>query len=93
VCLSEENEWVPASGRGTVYTFSIVRHPFGRAWEALVPYVVGIIELAEGPRMVSNIVGIPPEEVEIGMDVEVLFEPISENITLPLFRPASEVRS
>ncbi len=78
---------MPASGRGTVYTFSVVRHAFRRAWEPLVPYVVGVIELAEGPRVISNVVDIPPEKVEIGMDLEVFFQPISETVKLPLFRP------
>ncbi|HEY3115702.1 MAG TPA: OB-fold domain-containing protein, partial [Chloroflexota bacterium] len=57
------------------------------AWEPLVPYVVGVIELAEGPRVITNIVEIPPEKVEIGMAVEVFFQPISDTVKLPLFRP------
>src|SRR5581483_10256016 len=86
-CLSTEDEWLPASGRGTVYTFSIVRQALARAWQPFVPYVVAVIELKEGPRVVSNVVGIEPEAVQIGMGVEVVFEPISDAITLPLFRP------
>lgn len=88
-CLSSEHEWVQASGRGTVYTFSIVRHAFRRAWEPLVPYVLGVIELAEGPRLLSNVVDVAPEEVRIGMEVELMFEPISEDMKLPLFRPCA----
>ena len=86
-CLSSEHEWVPTSGRGTVYTFSIVHHAFRRAWQPLVPYVLAVIELAEGPRLLSNVVGAAPESVQIGMDVEVIFEQISETMKLPLFRP------
>ena len=85
-CLSIEHHWVPASGRGTVYTFSVVRHAFRHRWERLVPYVLAVIELAEGPRLLSNVVDIPAEEVQIGMEVELIFEPISETMKLPLFR-------
>lgn len=88
-CLSAEYDWTPVSGRGTVYTFSVVRHPFRKVWEPLVPYVLAVIELAEGPRMISNVVDISPEEVRIGMKVRVTFQPISETITLPLFRPVA----
>jgi uncharacterized OB-fold protein len=71
-----------------VYTFVIVRQALGRGWEALVPYVVAIIELAEGPHILSNVVGIEPEGVAIDMPVAVTFEPVSDSIKLPLFRPA-----
>jgi uncharacterized protein len=87
-CHSTEYEWTPASGTGAVYTFSVVRQAFRRAWEPLVPYVLAVIELAEGPRMISNVVEISPEEVQIGMPVTVTFQPVSETISLPLFRPA-----
>src|SRR4051794_11819160 len=74
-CLSTEYEWTPASGNGTVYTYSIVHQAFRRVWEPLVPYVLAVIELAEGPRMISNVVEIPPEEVRVGMPVTVTFLP------------------
>jgi uncharacterized protein len=89
-CLSSELEWVPASGRGIVYTFSVVQHAFRRAWQPLVPYVLAVIELAEGPRLLSNVVEVPPEEVRIGMDVELVFAPTSEATKVPLFRPAAK---
>ena len=92
-CLSSEHEWVPACGRGTVYTFSVVRHAFRRAWQPLVPYVLAVVELAEGPRLLSNVVNVPPEQVQIGMEVELLFEPISEATKLPLFRPVPTGRT
>lgn len=88
-CLSTDYEWVPASGRGSVYTFSVVRHAFRRAWEPLVPYVVAVIQLEEGPRVLSNVVDTSPESVDIGMKVEVTFQRISDTITLPLFRPSA----
>ena len=86
-CLSAEAEWAKLSGRGTVYTFTIYRHAFGRQWTDDVPYNVAIIELQEGPRMISNVVGCPLEEIEIGMPVEVVFQGITERFSLPKFRP------
>ena len=85
-CLSSENEWVPASGQGTVYSFVIVRESL-RGWKFAVPYVVAIIELAEGRHMLSNVVGIPVEHVQIGMRVRVFFERVNEEISLPKFKP------
>ena len=85
-CLSSENEWVPASGQGTVYSFVIVRESL-RGWKFAVPYVVAIIELAEGRHMLSNVVGIPVEQVQIGMRVRVFFERVNEEISLPKFKP------
>ena len=85
-CLSPENEWVAASGQGTVYSFVIVRESL-RGWKFEVPYVVAIIELAEGRRMLSNVVGIPVEHVQIGMRVSVFFERVNEEISLPKFKP------
>jgi uncharacterized OB-fold protein len=69
-----------------VYTFVVVHHQFHECGGE-VPYVAAVVELAEGPRIVSNIVGIPHHQVKIGMPVMVLFEQASEEIFLPLFRP------
>jgi uncharacterized protein len=55
--------------------------------EAYVPYVISVVELDEGPRMVSNIIGCKFTDVKIGMKVEVLFEDVTENISLPMFKP------
>lgn len=84
-CLSPDHEWVAAEGRGTVYTFVIVRQALkGETFR--VPYVVAVIELAEGPHILSNVVGPAVEEVKIGMPVEVFFERISSEISLPKFK-------
>lgn len=87
-CLSDRFQWQRVSGKGQVYTFSIIRRPPRPEFGESVPYVVGVVELAEGPRMISNVVGCPPEEVKIGMPVVVTFEDATEQITLPKFRPA-----
>jgi len=87
-CLSEDIEWIEASGKGTMHTFSIIRRPPSDAFAADVPYVVALIDLEEGPRMMSNLVGIQAEQARVGMPVKVVFEKITEEITLPKFRPA-----
>jgi uncharacterized OB-fold protein len=83
-CLRDALEWTPVSGRGVVYTFSVVRRPQMDAFEA--PYVVAEIEIEEGPRLLSNVVGIAPDDVRIGLAVEVGFEDF-EQISLFNFRP------
>jgi uncharacterized OB-fold protein len=86
-CFSTNVKWEKVSGRGTVYTYTVVRRALSPDWEDAVPYTVGVIELAEGPRMVSNVVECSPEDVKIGMSVEVTFDNITENATLPKFKP------
>lgn len=88
-CGSLQLSWEDASGRGTVFTFSIARRPTHPAFNEAGDYVVAIVELAEGPKVTTNIVGCDPEEVEVGQAVEVVFEDVGEDgIALPLFRLA-----
>ncbi len=86
-CLSEELRWVESSGRGTLYSYTVVHRPQQPQFE--VPYTVAIVELEEGWHMLTNLVDVPDGALEIGMPVEVDFRPMSEEITLPFFRPAS----
>lgn len=86
-CQSAELEWVEANGAGTVETFTICRVPVAEAYADDLPYVVAIVRLAEGPAMMSNIIGCDAEAVTTGMPVEVVFEVRNEEITLPQFRP------
>lgn len=83
-CGGRELSWRASSGRGTVASFSVVRRAITKAYEA--PYVVALIDLEEGPRLMSNIVDCAPEEVAVGQAVEVGFEAWSQTITLPVFR-------
>jgi len=85
-CLSTEYDWVDLSGRGTVYSYSIVWRPQHPAFLPMVPIVLAAIHLEEGPLIVSNIVNCPEEEVKIGMLVRVVFERVSEHIALPKFQ-------
>ncbi len=84
-CNSLEWEAVEASGNGTVYSFVLPRHPEFPFME--YPYVVALVELQEGTRIVTNIVGAPPGEVSIGMPVVVTFEHFDDGLVLPQFTP------
>jgi uncharacterized protein len=84
-CWSESLRWSDASGFGTVYTFTIMRRPPVPEFAAQVPYVVALIDLAEGPRMMANIVGDEAQAVRIGERVSVCFEQRAES-AVPQFR-------
>ena len=86
-CLSEKITWSEASGRGKVYSYTVIHRPPSMKFQADVPYTVAIVELDEGVRMMSNIIGIDPEDVRVGMAVEVVFDDITPTISLPKFRP------
>ena len=86
-CGSEEIEHRPASGRGRVHSFSVVHRAPGPAFRNDVPYCVLLVELEEGPRMVSSLTGGDPMAVSFDMEVELVCERQDEKITLPRFRP------
>ena len=86
-CYSQNLAWVESSGRGTVYSSTTVHRPQRLEFE--VPYTVAIIELEEGWYMLSNVIGCPHEDIEVGMPVEVTFQKMSDEITLPMFRPVA----
>lgn len=79
--------WRDASGRGTVHTFTIIRQNHAKPFRDMLPYVVAIVELEEGPRIMSNVTGCDVADVRIGMPVEAYFEDLEESIGAPLFRP------
>lgn len=86
-CGSEDIEHRPASGRGRVHSYSVVHRAPGPAFRADVPYCVLLVELEEGPRMISSLVDGDLDAVTFDMDVELVCEPQDEKITLPRFRP------
>jgi uncharacterized OB-fold protein len=89
-CGSVELGWEDASGRGVVHTFTVARRPTHPAFAGDEPYVVAVVELAEGPRVTTNIVGCAAEDVRVDLPVEVTFEEAGpDGIALPLFRPAT----
>jgi uncharacterized OB-fold protein len=85
-CFSDRVEWVNASGLARVLSFTIVRRPVSAAFAADVPYIVALVTLEEGPQMMTNIIGCAPEDVTIGMPVEVIFEDWTDTISIPKFR-------
>ena len=86
-CLSDQYTWEQASGRGTVRTFGVMHQKYHPAWAAEAPYNVTIVELEEGPRLPTNIVGVENAQIRVGMPVIVDFER-HEDVALPKFRPA-----
>jgi uncharacterized protein len=86
-CGSSGVEWVQASGKGTVHTYTVIHQQGMPLWRDEVPYVAAIIDLEEGVRMTSNVVDVQPADMSIGMPVEVTF--VDEGMyVLPRFRPA-----
>ena len=88
LCYSKEVEWIRASGKGMVFSFVVYHKAYHPAFEADLPYVVAIVELEEGPHLLTNIVGCDPASVSCDMPVHVSWEDISEEFSLPKFRPA-----
>lgn len=87
-CFSAALAWTLVSGRGVVHAFTIpYRHP-SPAFQPDLPYVVAIVELEEGARLMTNLVGVPPDpqHVRVGMPVEVLYDDVTPEVTLPKFR-------
>jgi uncharacterized OB-fold protein len=88
-CLSARVEWKAVGGRGKIFSFVVFHRLYHPGFEGELPYTVALIELEEGPRLVSNVVGCPPAEVACDMPVEVVFEDVTPEVTLPKFRPRS----
>lgn len=87
-CTSGQLEWKTASGKGTVYTYSVVRQSYHPFFRNKIPYAVAWIDLDEGPRILSNVVGVtdPLTDIKIGMKVQVEWEAHDE-LSIPLFKP------
>jgi uncharacterized protein len=90
VSCAGETEWVDASGRGTLYTYTIIRQNRSPAFAALSPYAVGIVELEEGVRMMSNIVDCDVEQLSIGMALQVVLVKAADDVGLPFWRPVTD---
>lgn len=88
-CWASAWDWRPVSGRGEVFTFTVMRRAYHPGFVDQLPYVVAVVQLEEGPRLISNVVGCEPDAVDVGMAVEVFFEDVTAEVTLPKFRPRS----
>jgi len=87
-CSGRDFAWTELSGRGTVYSFTVYHRVYHPAFKDKVPYVVAVIALEEGPRIISNVVGIAVDDVRCEMPVTVLYEEARDGYLIPKFRPA-----
>ena len=87
-CHSSDYEWVAAKGQGSIYTYTIVQHATHPSFQDKIPYVVAVVELDEGPRIVMNVRNCDVQHVKGGMRVSVFFEKVTPDVTLPQAQPA-----
>ena len=87
-CFSTNLEWVKVSGRGRLHSYTIVQQPANPAFRDDVPYVYAVVQLEEGPRIVSNIVQCNPDTLRVDMPLETVFDDVTPEWTLVKFRPA-----
>jgi uncharacterized OB-fold protein len=89
-CHTRDIAWIEASGKGTLHAFEIAYQVFNKAWKIKPPYVLAMVELAEGPRLMSNLVNVEPDPkvIKCDMPVRIVFSKLTDEITLPLFEPA-----
>jgi uncharacterized OB-fold protein len=88
VCLSTDIEWQRVSGNGRLYSYTVIHQPANRQFNADVPYIYAMVQLDEGPRMISNLVECAIEEARIDMAVTAVFDDVTPEWTLVKFRPA-----
>ena len=88
-CWSTNLGWSEASGKGEIYAFSVTYEGVESVFADDLPIVLAWVDLPEGIRMQSNIIDCDPEAIEIGQEVEVVFRKVTDEITLPYFRPVS----
>lgn len=87
-CWSTETEWIPASGNATLYSFGLMHQKFP-GFEDDVPYQYAVVELDEGPRIVSNVVGVPAHALRIDMPLRAVFDDVADDTTLIRFTSAA----
>lgn len=87
--MTEDIEWVESKGKGKIWTFSIHHMGPSKAYKGEPPYVVALIEMDEGVKMMSNVIDVDVKDVHVGMEVEVVFDDVTDEVTLPKFKPAN----
>lgn len=94
-CGSPRYEWPLLSGKGSVFSYTVVHHAAVPNLANDVPYVVAVIELLDAPgaRLISNLLDVAPEDVRVGMPVEIAWDEVRDEVVLPRFRPASGARA
>jgi uncharacterized OB-fold protein len=88
VCLSGEYAWETVSGRGEVLSTIVFHQVYHPAFKDQVPYNVALVQLDEGPRLISNVIGVDPHDVRVGDRVQAVFEAVSDDVTIHRFRHA-----
>jgi uncharacterized OB-fold protein len=87
-CLSRDATWVTVSGQGEIFSYNVMHQVYHPGFADEVPYAVVVVKVKEGAKMISNLVGVKPDAVKIGMPVKVVFEDVTDEVTLPKFVPA-----
>src|SRR3954451_22208746 len=87
-CFSGDVEWAASSGRASLYSFVIMHQLYDEAFAADIPYNIAVVETDEGVRLTTQVVGCANEALVIGMALVVVFERLSDDVTIPKFRPA-----
>ena len=89
-CWSRESNWTPLSGRGRINSWVIFHQAYFQSYQQDIPYNVVEVELDEGPRITANLCGVPNREIRSGMPVEIVFDDVTEEITLAKFKPLED---
>jgi uncharacterized OB-fold protein len=87
-CSALGGEWTPLKGEGRIFSFVVYHRAYHKGFENDLPYAVALVELSEGPRLITNIVGIAPDKLRCDMKVQVVFEDLTKDCSLPKFKPA-----
>ena len=87
-CLSNDQEWVRLSGKGAIYSYGVYHQLWHPGFTEDIPYNVALIELAEGPQIISQVIGCKNEDLACGQEVEVVFDDVTNDASLPKFRLA-----
>jgi len=87
-CLAPGGAWIEVDGLGAIWSFAIYEQVYHEAFRGEVPYNVALVELEAGPRLITNIVGLPNEQLQIGLRVRPIFEALGPDLTLVRFRPS-----
>jgi uncharacterized OB-fold protein len=89
MCWSDAVHWEEASGRAVLYTWSVVHHNDLPPFPERIPYVAAVVDLAEGPRMQTNVVECDPGALSVGMELRVAYREVADQVTIPVFVPAT----
>jgi uncharacterized OB-fold protein len=84
-CLSRDATWVTVSGQGEIFSYNVMHQVYHPGFADEVPYAVVVVKVKEGAKMISNLVGVKPDAIKIGMPVKVIFDDVTEAVTLPKF--------